>query len=642
MRKLNLLLTLTLIVSLLLGWAATPHSGLPSRRGEGKQALAAASLPGTPGQAPLSCGLTEWQEGPSLPGPLDSAAGAVVGNRLYSLGGVDARGFVTSTNIYYDPITGTWTLAAPLLTARAGAAAGTYSGTIFLAGGLTGTQILTAFEAYTPTLNIWGSKPPMVLSDGTEFPIGQGMAAFKGYEFYMLGGYVPNSSASSNTYIYKARPDLNYWQFGLAMPDGVSGAAAAELNGSIYVVGGRHASSDSNAVFVYSNTQWSTVAPAPFSGERKYPGLSVYAGKLLLTGGFDGGSDSYATDTYLYDPATDSWAAGPALRHARAAHVQGTLGDRVVVAGGYNPQTTASVEYLYLPSALTPGPTCTPGLTTTATAAATATPGLTTTATAAATATPGLTTTATLPAASSTPTASPTSRATVTISATATVSATATPCTISFLDVPPSYIFYNEIQYLACHQILSGYFDGSFRPNANTTRGQLAKIAVNAFGIPAYTPPNPTFSDVTSNNIFYTFIEAAAHAGVINGFSPAQCVDPGTPAPSQPCFRSNQSVTRGQVAKIVKRARNYPDYTPATASFADVSPSNTFYLEIETLYQRGVVSGASCGTGLCYRPNDNVRRGELAKVVKNALDRLAGKKKGAACAVPVCRSLQAG
>jgi len=190
--------------------------------------------------------------------------------------------------------------------------------------------------------------------------------------------------------------------------------------------------------------------------------------------------------------------------------------------------------------------------------------------------------------------------------------ATATPnCTTSFTDVGTSNIFYTDILFLACRGVISGFpnGDGTFRfePNSNTTRGQFAKIATLGFALPAFTPATPTFSDVPSNNVFYQFVEAAAHAGAITGFSDST-------------FRPNQNVTRAQVAIITLRARGYTILTPTNPTFSDVPNSNFAYAAIETLAARGIINGAACSGSQCFRPNDNVRRGELSKVVRRATE----------------------
>src|SRR4051794_30814366 len=74
---------------------------------------------------------------------------------------------------------------------------------------------------------------------------------------------------------------------------------------------------------------------------------------------------------------------------------------------------------------------------------------------------------------------------------------TPTVCTISFSDVPPNHPFYPYILCLTCNGIVSGYADGTFHPNAEVTRGQLAKILAQAAGLPDPVPTTrQTFEDV--------------------------------------------------------------------------------------------------------------------------------------------------
>src|SRR5439155_8067545 len=76
----------------------------------------------------------------------------------------------------------------------------------------------------------------------------------------------------------------------------------------------------------------------------------------------------------------------------------------------------------------------------------------------------------------------PAGTATVTRTASPTPAGTATPCAISFSDVHLSDYFYTAVMYLACHGVISGYADGTFRPFNNITRGQLTKVVVLAQG----------------------------------------------------------------------------------------------------------------------------------------------------------------
>jgi hypothetical protein len=60
--------------------------------------------------------------------------------------------------------------------------------------------------------------------------------------------------------------------------------------------------------------------------------------------------------------------------------------------------------------------------------------------------------------------------------------------------------------------------------------------------------------------------------------------------------------------------------TACTLTFSDVPIGSTFYSFIRCLACRGIVSGYStgCETGPCFRPNNNVTRGQLSKIVSNS------------------------
>jgi hypothetical protein len=215
-------------------------------------------------------------------------------------------------------------------------------------------------------------------------------------------------------------------------------------------------------------------------------------------------------------------------------------------------------------------------------------------------------------------------------------SATTTPCAISFSDVHPTDYFYTPAQYLACHGVISGYADGTFRPYNDTTRSQMVKIVVNAFAVPAYAPPGGgyTFADVPPAQPFFSVIEAAAHANIVSGYT---CGGPGEPCDNQnrPYFRPFGFVTRGQLSKIVVVAAEWTVANPARGAFADVLPNTAFYTFVETAYCHGIISGYTCGgagepcdnqSRPYFRQFNNATRGQIAKIVYNALTA------GAACA----------
>jgi hypothetical protein len=223
--------------------------------------------------------------------------------------------------------------------------------------------------------------------------------------------------------------------------------------------------------------------------------------------------------------------------------------------------------------------------------------------------------------------ATPTPVSTATGTATSTALATATSCPMTFTDVDRYNPFYIYIRCLYCRGIVSGYADNTFRPYNNLTRGQAAKVVSNAAGI-TDAVSGQRYVDVPTSHPFYLWIMRLTNRGYMGGYS--TCPGTGTP-----CFRPEQNVTRGQLAKIVSNAAQFTDSIPSTVqSFADVPSSNTFWLWIERLSRRGIISGYDCGTGYInpctgvaetcdstrrpyYRWCANVTRGQASKIVAN-------------------------
>jgi hypothetical protein len=249
---------------------------------------------------------------------------------------------------------------------------------------------------------------------------------------------------------------------------------------------------------------------------------------------------------------------------------------------------------------------------------------------------PAPTGTNTLQASTSTPTGistatsipasqTPTHATATTASTVTTVSATPTSCLLEFTDVPQGSTFYSFIRCLACHGIINGYSDGTFRPNNNVTRGQLSKIVSNSAG---FSDPQTSqmFEDVPLGSTFFDFIGRLAGRGYINGYPCGGPGEPCNPPGNLPYFRPNNNATRGQISKIVANAAGFIEPVSGQ-TFEDVPPGSTFYDFIERLASRGVMSGYPCGGPAepCvppenrpyFRPSNNATRGQTSKIVAN-------------------------
>jgi hypothetical protein len=205
---------------------------------------------------------------------------------------------------------------------------------------------------------------------------------------------------------------------------------------------------------------------------------------------------------------------------------------------------------------------------------------------------------------------------------------TATPCPIQFTDVQQNNPFYANIRCLACRGIVSGYADGTFRWGNNVTRGQTSKIVSNAANFQNSIPSTQqTFSDVPYTNPFWIFIERVADQNIIAGYA---CGGPGEPCDPQnrPYFRPNADVTRGQISKIVSEGAGYSDPVPSTQqTFADVPSTNPFWIFIERVASRQIISGYTCGgvgepcdpqNRAYFRWGATATRGQSSKIVAQA------------------------
>ena len=108
--------------------------------------------------------------------------------------------------------------------------------------------------------------------------------------------------------------------------------------------------------------------------------------------------------------------------------------------------------------------------------------------------------------------------------------------TTSFSDVPADAWYAKAVNTLASLGMLGGYPDGTFRPDAPITRAEFAAIAL-AF---AYDPADAScaYTDVSAGAWYYTYVAQATTYGWIGGYPD------GT-------FRPNNSITRAEVCVIV-------------------------------------------------------------------------------------------
>ena len=190
---------------------------------------------------------------------------------------------------------------------------------------------------------------------------------------------------------------------------------------------------------------------------------------------------------------------------------------------------------------------------------------------------------------------------------------------LGFSDIPSSHRFAAAIEDLSSRGIITGFDDGTFRPDAPVTRQQFAKMIVGALCLPASTADICPFRDVVTSrgaDLYPDHLVAVAAANRIT-----EGYDDGT-------FRPYRSIIRAQVITMVVRALEGLDpqaLEPNPAAL--VLPGDWEDLSGEHLdnarlaYHNGLLDGLDYW-GAARDPLAVMPRGEVAQVLHNMKERL--------------------
>ena len=178
--------------------------------------------------------------------------------------------------------------------------------------------------------------------------------------------------------------------------------------------------------------------------------------------------------------------------------------------------------------------------------------------------------------------------------------------TNDYTDVNAGDWFNNAISTLSNAGIVTGYNDGTFRPNQPITRGEMAKIIANFANLNKGTK---SFTDL-SGHWSKTYVELAAGNGWIAGYPDGS-------------FRPDQKITRAETVTMINRVL---ERVPAKElrllsrsimlTFPDNNPGDWYYIAIQEAsnsheYQRSVYE--TTGDEMWTKLIDNVDWTKLEK-----------------------------
>ncbi len=131
----------------------------------------------------------------------------------------------------------------------------------------------------------------------------------------------------------------------------------------------------------------------------------------------------------------------------------------------------------------------------------------------------------------------------------------------------------SNIEYMVEKEILSGYPDGTFRPNNTVTRAEFIKMLDATFGLRETIAIN--YSDVSSDDWFYSYVQQAAAQGYLLDYGAK--LDP------------NGQLNREEAAALLARYLSLsPDNKAAPGTFPD-------YMDISSQYRDYVLQCVAAG-----------------------------------------------
>ena len=153
---------------------------------------------------------------------------------------------------------------------------------------------------------------------------------------------------------------------------------------------------------------------------------------------------------------------------------------------------------------------------------------------------------------------------------------------------------------------LNGYVDGTFRPDDNMTRAEVAQMFYNLLNN-KNVAITASFSDVSSDAWYAEAVNTLASLGIVTGEGNDR-------------YAPDRSISRAEFTAIAMRFADLA--TGGENVFSDVAENTWYYDYVVGSIQYGWINGYSDGT---FRPENTITRAEVTTIVNRMLGRSADK-----------------
>ena len=299
--------------------------------------------PGGPTVTPTPCGSTpSWSAGPDFPSAVTRSVGVwfPTNGKFYSLGGrfADGTGNDILNPYEYDPVANTWTqksatfddtnvdnMVARVLIGPSGPRIYTVGGS---SGGLvTATSEVRVYDPVGNTISALTSDPWPGSPSGDILP---GGAAVVNNKMYVLGGFQINIAMIPDIWEFDPnRPAGTMWVHKSAvLPLALGYIPTTAIGNFVYTGGGSDyqagALLDTTNSYKYDPATDTITAIASIPRATAETRAVTVGGKMWVLGG-GRVAPNPSNEVDVYDPGTDTWSIGPCIRECAQKMTQQTV-----------------------------------------------------------------------------------------------------------------------------------------------------------------------------------------------------------------------------------------------------------------------------------------------------------------------------
>lgn len=242
-----------------------------------------------------------WYQVAEMPTRRCRAGLAVVGGKVYAVGGFNGSLRVKTVDVY-DAAMDIWTGCEGMEARRSTLGVAVLNNCIYAVGGFDGSTGLNTAEMFDLQTQKWKDIAAMSTRRSS---VGVGVLAG---QLYAVGGY-DGASRQCLSSVECYTPETNTWTCVPDMCSRRSGAGVGVLDGILYAVGGHDGPLVRNSVEAYDPTKCTWTPVSDMALCRRNAGVVAMNGLLYVVGGDDGSCNLASVE--VYNPKTDTWSMLP-------------------------------------------------------------------------------------------------------------------------------------------------------------------------------------------------------------------------------------------------------------------------------------------------------------------------------------------